>query len=865
MYTDTILFIIGAAGFLALVISIIYLIVSSKNSKNFKRFIQEETEYNTIKNTATVMMSATATEKSGTAANTGDDYTQMPSSSDGDSDKTVFGGNYDNYTVMPHTGEKSAVSDSQGDYAELTRLLSADGEKTLFPSYDNNNSEQEQKDTENTKKGGFLDGLYVIENIIYSGPMSSVFIARSTKLDNRCIIKFVTHEIGNVSYEHDKLKNLYHISLPKIIDIFTDETGIYIVESYIEGKNLGAIIKDIAESNKVFNPHLIIDWAKQLCDVYSYLHNLPDSPIYHFDIKPENIMVTHGDRLVPIDFGISKRANDDSKIIAGLSPKYAAPEQFGNASNPRYKQIMDFRFGELPADYINWVPDARTDIFSLGAVLFELATGEIPTAKNISKIREAVPDDFANIILKCIKINPDERYKTIDEMAADLQKLNMARARIHRSMLMRKITSVTAAFAFVFSSGGFLGGSYIYQQELLSSVDVDPQIVTLSLQQSSELNIEKQMPNGNIVVLNPGDLTWSSESDDIVKIDGNIIRGMNVGKTAVQGKYRNKLVNLIVNVVEPMEGMVDIVQQYVPGHKVKLFGGTLEREHIDGLLSGEAEFASPESIDIAEDGTVYIADSGVLRRIKNNKVESIEYLAAYMTPNIIRCYKNDVYVVTKEWEDTDGKYYYGFVRAREDGFTEINIFDAVYTAVEDFGFSNNLLYYIERNEGLNKVYLKTINMQNFNEITALCELPAGTKSLTFGEDNIIYLANPETGVIQYYKNGELKYFAGIENEKAFIDGSAPLFYMPLKIKYYDNALYIWDFNVLRKIIIENGGAVDCITLAGEASPDFELESIEKEYDAENIILPNSYLTDFAVADGYVLLTDPKHGVIWQVE
>ncbi|MCL2815043.1 MAG: hypothetical protein FWD23_10635, partial [Oscillospiraceae bacterium] len=61
-----------------------------------------------------------------------------------------------------------------------------------------------------------LEGLYTIEKSIYSGPMSEVFLAKSQKLDNKCIIKFVTHEIGNLSYEHEKLKNLYHTGLPKI-------------------------------------------------------------------------------------------------------------------------------------------------------------------------------------------------------------------------------------------------------------------------------------------------------------------------------------------------------------------------------------------------------------------------------------------------------------------------------------------------------------------------------------------------------------------------------------------------------------------------------------------------------------------------
>lgn len=842
MNIDTVLFIIGAAGLVILAVNILYFLSSSKKSKNFKRFIQEETYYITQKNTMLI------TDEN--------ENNRIPESTE--NNITISVSYYDKYTVIPHINSSTALNSPETDLEVITLL---DEKNTEYLNYDNH-SDSKQNHADNTNQMKFLDGLYTIEKEIYSGPMSKVFLARSIKLNNKCIIKFVTHDIGNISYEHEKLKNLYHISLPKIIDIFTDKNGMYIVQSYIEGQTLGKVINDVFDSKKVFNPHLIVDWAKQLCDVYSYLHNFP---IYHFDIKPDNIMVTHGDRLVPIDFGISKHAKDDLKKITGISPKYAAPEQFKNLSNNEYKKLMDFRFGDLPEDYINWEPSAQTDIFSFGVVLFELAVGEIPNINNILKIKDAVSGEFAKIILKCIQIKPSERYQTMGEILTDLHKLNIEKVKIHRSMLMRKIAMVIIIISFVISGSSFVGGSYIYQQENLSIVDVTPQFITLSIQQSSELKIEKQTPNGDVVTLNPNVLSWSFDINNIVQIDGQRIVGLNRGQTAIKGKYRNKLINLIVNVVDPMDGIVDIVQIYKPGYKVKLYAGTLEREHIDGIINGEAEFVSPESIDIADNGTIYIADSGVLRIINNNIAESIDIEPFYMTPKIVRCYKNDVYILTSEWEENDGSYAYGIIKLADNNQAQkVYITDAVYTAIEDFGFINNVLYFIERNVGVEEVYLKTIDLQNSEDIYTLCKLPKGTKSLAFGENNAIYLANPETGIIQIY-DGELRYFAGVENEKAFIDGNAPLFYMPQKIKYANNSLYIWDFNILRKLTIENGIAVNCMTFAGEASPEFDLEYIERESDAEAVILANSMLCDFAIIDGGVLLTDPKRGVIWQID
>ena len=107
--------------------------------------------------------------------------------------------------------------------------------------------------------------------------------------------------------------------------------------------------------------------------------------------------------------------------------------------------------------------------------------------------------------------------------------------------------------------------------------------------------------------------------------------------------------------------------------------------------------------------------------------------------------------------------------------------------------------------------------------------------------------------------------AGSESKKAFVDGALPLFYMPQRLRYFGGLLYVWDFNVLRAIKIENGILSDCMTLAGEASPECDLEAAEKEYDAKSVIFPGSYYTDFALMGDSVILTDPKRGLIWKID
>lgn len=165
-----------------------------------------------------------------------------------------------------------------------------------------------------------LSGKYELLREIHGGGMSRVFLARSVKLGSEWIVKFV--ERAELADEAEVLKKLNHISLPPIIDIFQTAQGTFLVERYIEGYSLSEVLalgQEIRESQ-------ICDWGLQLAQVLHYLHTLP-TPIIHCDLKPSNIMVTHDNRLVLIDFGISKRVGLGAGA-SGLTYRYAAPEQF---------------------------------------------------------------------------------------------------------------------------------------------------------------------------------------------------------------------------------------------------------------------------------------------------------------------------------------------------------------------------------------------------------------------------------------------------------------------------------------------------------------------------------------------------------
>ncbi|MDR2711510.1 MAG: serine/threonine protein kinase [Clostridiales bacterium] len=820
MYIDSILLIIGGAGTLLALLLIGYLVTSRGRSKVYRSVLQQETE---------LLTSLTTTLSFGmdsqTTGNTCRDRGELP--------------------------EGEADPKDPPDFPDcLTDLLpEAAG---VIPDFD----------------PAVLEGRYILKSELYRGKTSRIFLAESAKLENLWVVKFIPKQSGQLENEKNSLKLLNHISLPKIVDIFEDDNGAYIVESFIEGVSLDNLLR----SGQQIAQSIIADWAEQMAQVLNYLHSVKPHPICHFDLKPSNIMVTHDNRLVLIDFGISKLFGKDDEAATGLTYKYAAPEQIKHHIPTKHLPLIINRFGELPADWPHWFPDARTDIYSLGVILFELAVGEAPVLQNINGLKNRVSADLSAIISKCLVPAPALRYQTAAELLIDLQKVKSSKAKIIKNLFIRKAAAIIAAATLILSGGSFAGGFYMSDQENRADLIVKPEIATTTLQRSIGFEVIKHFPRGKTAILRASQIRWSFLEDDIAQVDGNHILPLHLGKTELLGEYRNKQIKLDIQVVEPMDGMVDISLRYRVGHTVEIFAGSAEREGEDVPLA-EVGFVSPESIAVADNGAIYLADSRYLRKIQDGMVKRIELGQNYLTPKIIRCYKNEVFVVTHEWKDVDGMVdgtvgglYYDILRLTDEGRESVYLGNAKYTAVEDFAFSpDGLLYFIERNAGVNGVFLKTLNPTVTNDIYTLCELPKGSSSLTLDDDGRVYIANPEAGTIQVWQEGQLSYFAGSEQEKAFVDGTDPLFYLPQKIKWANDFLFIWDFNVLRCLSVMNGVAGECLTLIGEANPSFDREITVPRQVAEKIILPNSKLMDYLVMDDRVLLTDPKRGVIWQYE
>ncbi len=255
--------------------------------------------------------------------------------------------------------------------------------------------------------GSVIDNKYEILKQIGKGGMSTVYLAMDKRLNKQWAIKEVRknikdNEIAFKSFivETNLMKKLDHPALPRIVDIIDINNTIYVVMDYIEGESLDKILKVSGAQPQ----EMVVEWAKQLCDVLRYLHT-QKVPIIYRDMKPSNIMLKPEGTLKLIDFGIAREyKGDNAADTVSLGTRgYAAPEQFGGMGQT----------------------DARTDIYSLGVTLYHLLTGQNPAEPpyEIYPIRHWKPSlssGLEYIVQKCTQLNPDDRYQSCDELMYDL-------------------------------------------------------------------------------------------------------------------------------------------------------------------------------------------------------------------------------------------------------------------------------------------------------------------------------------------------------------------------------------------------------------------------------------------------------------
>lgn len=293
--------------------------------------------------------------------------------------------------------------------------------------------------------GQIIDDKYEILKLIGEGGMSKVYLALDRRLNKSWAVKEIEKKakdknneivVQSAIAEANMIKQLDNPAIVRIVDIIDNGNVIYIVEDFVEGETLEALV----EADGAQSEELVVDWAKQICEAFDYLHTRKP-PIIYRDMKPANVMLTPEGRIRVIDFGIAREYKEhNAKDTTSLGTRgYAPPEQFGGKT------------------------DARSDIYSLGVTMFQLVTGEDPCIatteiKPVRQINPSLSEGIETIIQKCIQHDPANRYQSCIELLYDLEHIREIGAGYRKKQKKKMRTFLAAAIAtLLFLTIGVVG------------------------------------------------------------------------------------------------------------------------------------------------------------------------------------------------------------------------------------------------------------------------------------------------------------------------------------------------------------------------------------------------------------------------
>ncbi len=265
-----------------------------------------------------------------------------------------------------------------------------------------------------------LGGRYQLLGLLGVGGMGSVYRARDIELDEVVALKMLRRDLVELPGMLERFRRevklarrVTHKNVARTFDIGEHGPDRFLTMEYVEGEPLG----NLMERYKQVPAAKIVEVAAGLCEGLGAAHA---AGVIHRDLKPDNVLLARDGRVVITDFGIARGFEPDALRTAGApvgTPAYMAPEQVEGAS-------------EI---------DARVDLYALGVMLYECATGELPwkggspyviaaarlsaPAPDPRRSARDLPDGLARVILRCLARRPEDRFPTaeaVGEALADI-------------------------------------------------------------------------------------------------------------------------------------------------------------------------------------------------------------------------------------------------------------------------------------------------------------------------------------------------------------------------------------------------------------------------------------------------------------
>ena len=282
--------------------------------------------------------------------------------------------------------------------------------------------------------GSTFAGRYQIIEELGKGGMGKVYKVHDTEIKEKVALKLLNPEIASDEKTIERFRNeirlarrIAHKNVGRMFDLGKAEGTYFITMEYVPGQDLKGLIRQSGQ----LAVGTTISIAKQVCEGLSEAHRLG---VVHRDLKPSNIMVDKEGNARIMDFGIARSLKAKGITGAGMmigTPEYMSPEQVEG------KEV-----------------DQRSDIYSLGVVLYEMVTGQVPfegdTPLSIAvkhktesppdpkDLNAQIPEDLSRVILKCLEKDKERRYQTAGEVQSELDRIEKGIPSTEREIPKRK-------------------------------------------------------------------------------------------------------------------------------------------------------------------------------------------------------------------------------------------------------------------------------------------------------------------------------------------------------------------------------------------------------------------------------------------